>query len=619
MEASLGADFKDVVVVADSQAALKHGARAFAQGNRIEFAPGEYDPESESGRELFAHELAHVVQQRQGRVPEDEKRSKSVSGRVADDALEAEADRAAARAIRGEPANLGASPGPTAGSKARQFKKNDFASMNDVKMDARTHLLPHQISAVDRFVGAVEPVLASWEKQRGTANLVFARAGEAAEAFRVFRKGLAADPAYPFALGEAKMRLSFGKNKALIREIRIFNPTALSDFKKLLGIKDAEASHNYELQPVLGGSVGGAGYGVKIGAVAKSVRIRYTNSEIKGLSWTQSVTMKGIQLGFGIGTSGAKPGASAGVSGPGKFEMATNQPQNRYLAPDFFAGAKFVNPQASAGVGAGPVTAKKNLGSALLLTKGRDQLKWESNGKWNPLSDVEVGGEADLNPDGGDMGASAGVEAVNEFGETSLGDEFEFEAGDWEELKEVADGNSDVWVPLHYARLYYETGSAEIDANDIKTIDKVVGAILVRDKMKGYEGSIFKVEVMGCHSAKYEQFDEKLRAFDEKAREGKTTKKDLDREEKVRIKKEAENLVLAQERANVAHELLLNKLAAKRHKLIHGVEARSSIEAPTTHEGIGDDPYGNLDEDRSVTILISYRIFDPQGQVNDNQ
>lgn len=39
-------------------------ARAFTVGSDVFFARGEYDPASAGGRELIAHEVAHVVQQR---------------------------------------------------------------------------------------------------------------------------------------------------------------------------------------------------------------------------------------------------------------------------------------------------------------------------------------------------------------------------------------------------------------------------------------------------------------------------------------------------------------------------------------------------------------------------
>jgi hypothetical protein len=50
----------------DHAAALSRAvsARAFTVGRDIFFGAGEYQPESSGGRELLAHELAHVVQQR---------------------------------------------------------------------------------------------------------------------------------------------------------------------------------------------------------------------------------------------------------------------------------------------------------------------------------------------------------------------------------------------------------------------------------------------------------------------------------------------------------------------------------------------------------------------------
>jgi hypothetical protein len=50
----------------DHAAALSRAvsARAFTVGSDIFFGAGEYRPDSTAGRELLAHELAHVVQQR---------------------------------------------------------------------------------------------------------------------------------------------------------------------------------------------------------------------------------------------------------------------------------------------------------------------------------------------------------------------------------------------------------------------------------------------------------------------------------------------------------------------------------------------------------------------------
>jgi 5-methylcytosine-specific restriction endonuclease McrA len=96
MERMLGAEFSQVRVHVGQQAAAI-GALAFTSGNDIFFAQGRYQPETSEGRRLLGHELAHVLQQRQGRV-----RNPLGSGLavVRDAILEAEADRAAQRAAQ---------------------------------------------------------------------------------------------------------------------------------------------------------------------------------------------------------------------------------------------------------------------------------------------------------------------------------------------------------------------------------------------------------------------------------------------------------------------------------------------------------------------------------------
>ena len=66
MEAQLGADFSDVKILNNSCLPNSIGARAFTSGTDIHFASGAYDPHSPAGKKLLAHELTHVVQQKQG-------------------------------------------------------------------------------------------------------------------------------------------------------------------------------------------------------------------------------------------------------------------------------------------------------------------------------------------------------------------------------------------------------------------------------------------------------------------------------------------------------------------------------------------------------------------------
>jgi len=101
MESRFDEDFSGVRVHDDSaaaQSARDVHAHAYTVGQDIVFAPGQYQPHSDSGRHLLAHELAHTVQQRG--------LQRSGISNLADQGpeyrrLEGEADRAADFAMRG--------------------------------------------------------------------------------------------------------------------------------------------------------------------------------------------------------------------------------------------------------------------------------------------------------------------------------------------------------------------------------------------------------------------------------------------------------------------------------------------------------------------------------------
>jgi hypothetical protein len=65
-EPRMGADLGNVRVSTGSQAssvARQLNARAFTVGNNITFGAGQYQPSSNDGKRLIAHELTHVIQQ----------------------------------------------------------------------------------------------------------------------------------------------------------------------------------------------------------------------------------------------------------------------------------------------------------------------------------------------------------------------------------------------------------------------------------------------------------------------------------------------------------------------------------------------------------------------------
>ncbi|MGC6492317.1 MAG: DUF4157 domain-containing protein, partial [Myxococcota bacterium] len=72
MTAALGVDVSHTTIHTDAaaaEAAENLNAHAFAMGSDIYFAQGMYQPGTPAGDELIAHELTHVVQDMQGRLP----------------------------------------------------------------------------------------------------------------------------------------------------------------------------------------------------------------------------------------------------------------------------------------------------------------------------------------------------------------------------------------------------------------------------------------------------------------------------------------------------------------------------------------------------------------------
>jgi hypothetical protein len=88
MESFFQANFSEVRVH-EGPAAQGLGALAFTMGENLHFAPGLYDPTRLEGVELLAHELTHVVQQREGRVANPYRSGVAI---VQDPGLETEAD-----------------------------------------------------------------------------------------------------------------------------------------------------------------------------------------------------------------------------------------------------------------------------------------------------------------------------------------------------------------------------------------------------------------------------------------------------------------------------------------------------------------------------------------------
>jgi hypothetical protein len=66
MESRFGADFSNVKIHTGNEPEQLNrslNAKAFTVSNNIYFNTGQYQPETDGGKHLLAHELTHVVQQ----------------------------------------------------------------------------------------------------------------------------------------------------------------------------------------------------------------------------------------------------------------------------------------------------------------------------------------------------------------------------------------------------------------------------------------------------------------------------------------------------------------------------------------------------------------------------
>ncbi len=186
MEQALGAGFADVRIHVGPQA-QSIGAVAFTAGSDLYFAPGRYQPETAEGRRLLGHELAHVVQQRQGRV-----RGGAGAVTVVQDAvLEAEADRAGVRAaavigtVQAKPADAGRpAPGdlmlPPMAAAIQPYRGRNTDQPNkyrsrDIIMDRRANRLEAAAARRRGFEELdvyVRQVLGPWATQARVSQLI---------------------------------------------------------------------------------------------------------------------------------------------------------------------------------------------------------------------------------------------------------------------------------------------------------------------------------------------------------------------------------------------------------------------------------------------------------------
>lgn len=152
MEGALGQDLSDVRIHTDETAHQLNravSARAFTTGGDVFFKQGAYDPGSSSGRGLLAHELTHVVQQRDGT-------SGLASGEVSDpsDAAEQDAEAVGKTVAQAGTAAHSSDRGPsTSSGVARSASDGEIEDPVAKAADSATSVSRHAEAGPEEGIG----------------------------------------------------------------------------------------------------------------------------------------------------------------------------------------------------------------------------------------------------------------------------------------------------------------------------------------------------------------------------------------------------------------------------------------------------------------------------------
>lgn len=160
MEALFGHKFRDVRIHSDKQAASSAravDALAYTVGSHIAFDTGRFRPDMGEGRELLAHELAHVVQQSPGSGP---------AALYPDNAphavgttLEREANQAAKQVAAGERATVGQRSGLSLARQPNPRPPTDVDAFHGIEMYVLVEEVPHSDFVLDKYMIRAKPYL----------------------------------------------------------------------------------------------------------------------------------------------------------------------------------------------------------------------------------------------------------------------------------------------------------------------------------------------------------------------------------------------------------------------------------------------------------------------------
>jgi hypothetical protein len=169
MEQRFRTSFADVRIHRDSGAAASAKAleaHAYTAGNHIVFAQGRFDPSSREGQQTLAHELTHVIQQRDGSVS-GMSIGEGVSVSEPDDPFERAAEDKAKQVVEAAPPQTNESGGSSiASSRQTNLGRLVAQRQSDAGTDGSSSLAVEQI-VTDEDISYLQQIIATGQQQAG--------------------------------------------------------------------------------------------------------------------------------------------------------------------------------------------------------------------------------------------------------------------------------------------------------------------------------------------------------------------------------------------------------------------------------------------------------------------
>jgi hypothetical protein len=215
MEGHFGADFGDIRIhqgASVSKAADAIQADAYTMGRDIYFAEGKYQPQSQEGSKLLAHELTHTEQQAAGQAPSEALASRTgdvVIG-APDDPLEREAEHHAEAYTRNE------EHGAVTPDSQGQVRRGVLSSIKGAGKWVWGQTGGRVVRGIERGVEWIEEHVEEWLEEHAPTLMLFLRKGPVEVIRSRIEEGL--EGSIGGVLGQVQRNGLFGTLKSLASE-----------------------------------------------------------------------------------------------------------------------------------------------------------------------------------------------------------------------------------------------------------------------------------------------------------------------------------------------------------------------------------------------------------------